>query len=87
MAVVDADVGGRWGGEHLALVLEGIVCLDDGDGEVTGGFLLLNARPSLPPPPRCLTPQTSTMGLMTMQTKGIKGKGVWYWAHLEPILV
>ncbi|OAY71898.1 hypothetical protein ACMD2_24920 [Ananas comosus] len=26
-------------------------------------------------------------GLMTVRTKAIKGKGAWYWAHLEPILV
>lgn len=37
VAVVDADVGGRGGGDDLALVLEGRVGLDDGDGELTGG--------------------------------------------------
>ncbi|XP_077246650.1 uncharacterized protein LOC143886525 [Tasmannia lanceolata] len=26
-------------------------------------------------------------GLVTVRTKAIKGKGAWYWAHLEPILV
>lgn len=26
-------------------------------------------------------------GLMTVRAKAIKGKGAWYWAHLEPILV
>ncbi|KAI3793075.1 hypothetical protein L1987_35688 [Smallanthus sonchifolius] len=26
-------------------------------------------------------------GLTTVRTKAIKGKGAWYWAHLEPILV
>nr|XP_007152409.1 hypothetical protein PHAVU_004G127700g [Phaseolus vulgaris]ESW24403.1 hypothetical protein PHAVU_004G127700g [Phaseolus vulgaris] len=26
-------------------------------------------------------------GLLTVRTKAIKGKGAWYWAHLEPILV
>ncbi|XP_057978043.1 uncharacterized protein LOC131164680 isoform X3 [Malania oleifera] len=26
-------------------------------------------------------------GLMMVRTKAIKGKGAWYWAHLEPILV
>ncbi|KAK9060930.1 hypothetical protein SSX86_018110 [Deinandra increscens subsp. villosa] len=26
-------------------------------------------------------------GLRTVRTKAIKGKGAWYWAHLEPILV
>ncbi|KAG9445390.1 hypothetical protein H6P81_016730 [Aristolochia fimbriata] len=26
-------------------------------------------------------------GLITVRTKAIKGKGAWYWAHLEPILV
>ncbi|CAN8294017.1 unnamed protein product [Cochlearia groenlandica] len=26
-------------------------------------------------------------GLMTVRTKAVKGKGAWYWSHLEPILV
>ena len=26
-------------------------------------------------------------GLTTVRTKAIKGKGAWYWVHLEPILV
>lgn len=26
-------------------------------------------------------------GLVTVRTKAIKGKGAWYWAHLEPLLV
>ncbi|KAJ0256878.1 hypothetical protein HA466_0078420 [Hirschfeldia incana] len=26
-------------------------------------------------------------GLMTVRTKAVKGKGAWYWTHLEPILV
>ncbi|KAL6228263.1 hypothetical protein ACLB2K_002217 [Fragaria x ananassa] len=26
-------------------------------------------------------------GLVTVRTKAIKGKGAWYWAHLEPVLV
>ncbi|KAL3498717.1 hypothetical protein ACH5RR_041449 [Cinchona calisaya] len=26
-------------------------------------------------------------GLITVKTKAVKGKGAWYWAHLEPILV
>ncbi|KAJ6851609.1 uncharacterized protein M6B38_259870 [Iris pallida] len=26
-------------------------------------------------------------GLLTVKTKAIKGKGAWYWAHLEPILL
>ncbi|CAI8593535.1 unnamed protein product [Vicia faba] len=26
-------------------------------------------------------------GLVTVRTKAIKGKGAWYWTHLEPILV
>ncbi|KAJ0250518.1 Uncharacterized protein HA466_0138400 [Hirschfeldia incana] len=26
-------------------------------------------------------------GLLTVRTKAVKGKGAWYWAHLEPILV
>ncbi|KAL4592810.1 hypothetical protein LXL04_005815 [Taraxacum kok-saghyz] len=26
-------------------------------------------------------------GLMIVRTKAIKGKGAWYWAHLEPVLV
>ncbi|XP_020236225.1 uncharacterized protein LOC109815821 isoform X2 [Cajanus cajan] len=26
-------------------------------------------------------------GLLTVRTRAIKGKGAWYWAHLEPILV
>ncbi|KAF7828368.1 Ribonuclease H-like domain containing protein [Senna tora] len=26
-------------------------------------------------------------GLMMVRTKAIKGKGAWYWAHLEPLLV
>ncbi|KAJ8771411.1 hypothetical protein K2173_026588 [Erythroxylum novogranatense] len=26
-------------------------------------------------------------GLMTIKTKAIKGKGAWYWAHLEPVLI
>ncbi|GFZ15231.1 hypothetical protein Acr_24g0014210 [Actinidia rufa] len=26
-------------------------------------------------------------GLVTVRTKAIKGKGAWYWAHFEPILV
>ncbi|XP_058084992.1 uncharacterized protein LOC131232635 isoform X2 [Magnolia sinica] len=26
-------------------------------------------------------------GLITVRTKAIKGKGAWYWAHLEPMLV
>ncbi|KAI3822150.1 hypothetical protein L1987_09732 [Smallanthus sonchifolius] len=26
-------------------------------------------------------------GLMMIRTKAIKGKGAWYWAHLEPVLV
>lgn len=34
VAVIDADEGGGRRGEHLALVLEGIVGLNDGDGEL-----------------------------------------------------
>ncbi|KAM5557137.1 hypothetical protein ABKV19_024497 [Rosa sericea] len=26
-------------------------------------------------------------GLVTVRTKAIKGKGAWYWAHLEPVMV
>lgn len=26
-------------------------------------------------------------GLLTVRTKAVKGKGAWYWAHLEPILI
>ncbi|KAL2550241.1 hypothetical protein Fot_11771 [Forsythia ovata] len=26
-------------------------------------------------------------GLLTVRTKAIKGKGAWYWSHLEPILI
>eukprot|EP00257_Ricinus_communis_P000969 XP_002510913.2 uncharacterized protein LOC8266034 [Ricinus communis] len=26
-------------------------------------------------------------GLITIRTKAVKGKGAWYWAHLEPILI
>ncbi|XP_018442358.1 uncharacterized protein LOC108814311 [Raphanus sativus] len=26
-------------------------------------------------------------GLMTVRTKAVRGKGAWYWTHLEPILV
>ncbi len=26
-------------------------------------------------------------GLVMVRTKAIKGKGAWYWAHLEPLLV
>ncbi|KAL3521447.1 hypothetical protein ACH5RR_019596 [Cinchona calisaya] len=26
-------------------------------------------------------------GLATVRTKAVKGKGAWYWAHLEPILI
>ncbi|XP_054787371.1 uncharacterized protein LOC129293431 isoform X1 [Prosopis cineraria] len=26
-------------------------------------------------------------GLVTVRTKALKGKGAWYWAHLEPILI
>ncbi|KAF2618550.1 hypothetical protein F2Q68_00042471 [Brassica cretica] len=26
-------------------------------------------------------------GLLTVRTKAVKGKGAWYWTHLEPILV
>ncbi|KAK4385066.1 hypothetical protein Sango_2630600 [Sesamum angolense] len=26
-------------------------------------------------------------GLVTVRTKAVKGKGAWYWAHLEPILI
>ncbi|KAL3834583.1 hypothetical protein ACJIZ3_009319 [Penstemon smallii] len=26
-------------------------------------------------------------GLMTIRTKAVKGKGAWYWAHFEPILI
>ncbi|PSS33156.1 Methylenetetrahydrofolate--tRNA-(uracil-5-)- methyltransferase, partial [Actinidia chinensis var. chinensis] len=26
-------------------------------------------------------------GLVTVRTKAIKGKGAWYWAHFEPILL
>ncbi|XP_057449870.1 uncharacterized protein LOC130741096 [Lotus japonicus] len=26
-------------------------------------------------------------GLVTVRTKAVKGKGAWYWAHLEPMLV
>ncbi|KAL2334493.1 hypothetical protein Fmac_015706 [Flemingia macrophylla] len=26
-------------------------------------------------------------GLVTVRTKAIKGKGAWYWAHLEPVLL
>lgn len=37
MAVVDADVRGGRRGEHLSLVLERGVGLDDGDGVVAGG--------------------------------------------------
>ncbi|RRT64951.1 hypothetical protein B296_00027831 [Ensete ventricosum] len=38
VAIIDADVGGGRGGEHLALVLEGDVGLGDSDGELTGGM-------------------------------------------------
>ena len=37
VAVVDADVGGVGGGEDLALILETVIGLGDGDGEVAGG--------------------------------------------------
>lgn len=37
MAVVDTDIRGGRRGEHLSLVLERRVGLDDGDGEVAGG--------------------------------------------------
>lgn len=37
VAVVDPDEGGGRGGDHLALVLQGVVGLDDCDGELAGG--------------------------------------------------
>ncbi|XP_050387844.1 uncharacterized protein LOC126804111 [Argentina anserina] len=51
------------------------------------------ADPSSDPPPlspdeaagRALTKRYE--GLVTVRTKAIKGKGAWYWAHLEPVLV
>ncbi|XP_024996637.1 uncharacterized protein LOC112529549 [Cynara cardunculus var. scolymus] len=55
--------------------------------------------PPPPPPPPPSPPPESTdeaaakivhkrfEGLMMVRTKAIKGKGAWYWTHLEPILV
>jgi len=37
VAVIDADVGSGGGGEDLALILETVIGLCDGDGEVAGG--------------------------------------------------
>ncbi|XP_010476210.1 PREDICTED: uncharacterized protein LOC104755506 [Camelina sativa] len=55
------------------------------------------APPPPPPPPSIdgLTTDELTAkalnkryeGLMTVRTKAVKGKGAWYWTHLEPILV
>ncbi|KAI3682020.1 hypothetical protein L2E82_50331 [Cichorium intybus] len=52
--------------------------------------------PSSPPPPPPVTESTDETaakivhkryeGLVMVRTKAIKGKGAWYWAHLEPIL-
>lgn len=36
VAVEDAEVGGGGRGEHLPLILERVIGLDDGDGEVAG---------------------------------------------------
>ncbi|XP_076917988.1 uncharacterized protein LOC143578220 [Bidens hawaiensis] len=47
-----------------------------------------------PPPPELTTDELAVkvvnkryQGLIMVRTKAIKGKGAWYWAHLEPILV
>ncbi|KAG6606146.1 hypothetical protein SDJN02_02891, partial [Cucurbita argyrosperma subsp. argyrosperma] len=55
---------------------------------------------STPPPPTAVESGSSSAdeltakavhkryeGLLVVRTKAIKGKGAWYWAHLEPILV
>ncbi|KAJ0248080.1 hypothetical protein HA466_0164430 [Hirschfeldia incana] len=51
--------------------------------------------PPPPPPPSEITTEELTVkalnkryeGLMTVRTKAVKGKGAWYWTHLEPTLV
>ncbi|GJY94775.1 putative transcription factor/ chromatin remodeling BED-type(Zn) family protein [Tanacetum coccineum] len=52
--------------------------------------------PSSSPPPLSVATTDETAvknvnkryeGLMMVRTKAIKGKGAWYWSHLEPILV
>ncbi|CAH8388956.1 unnamed protein product [Eruca vesicaria subsp. sativa] len=48
-----------------------------------------------PPPTPAITTEELTVkalnkryeGLMTVRTKAVKGKGAWYWTHLEPTLV
>ncbi|KAJ4879226.1 Uncharacterized protein Rs2_36280 [Raphanus sativus] len=47
-----------------------------------------------PPPPEVTTEELTVKalnkryeGLMTVRTKAVKGKGAWYWTHLEPTLV
>nr|XP_043630940.1 uncharacterized protein LOC122602304 [Erigeron canadensis] len=47
---------------------------------------------SLPPPESTGSTPVKTVnkryeGLVMVRTKAIKGKGAWYWSHLEPILV
>ncbi|KAI3691708.1 hypothetical protein L6452_31510 [Arctium lappa] len=50
-------------------------------------------QPSSSPPPESTESTAAKMvnkrfeGLMMVRTKAIKGKGAWYWTHLEPILV
>ncbi|KAL0697664.1 hypothetical protein Bca4012_053786 [Brassica carinata] len=50
--------------------------------------------PPPPPPPEITTDELTVKalnkryeGLMTVKTKAVKGKGAWYWTHLEPTLV
>ncbi|KAF3571966.1 hypothetical protein F2Q69_00060735 [Brassica cretica] len=48
-----------------------------------------------PPPPPAITTEELTVkalnkryeGLTTVRNKAVKGKGAWYWTHLEPTLV
>ncbi|XP_076960912.1 uncharacterized protein LOC143637398 [Bidens hawaiensis] len=49
-----------------------------------------SSPPPPPPPPESTESNTLTKryeGLVMVRTKAIKGKGAWYWSHLEPILI
>ena len=48
MAVVDADVGGGGGGEHLALIFKAVIGLSNGYGEVAGEVRLQVGVPQKP---------------------------------------
>ncbi|XP_052171720.1 LOW QUALITY PROTEIN: uncharacterized protein LOC127787694 [Diospyros lotus] len=53
-----------------------------------------STQPAEPPPPGLTAEELAAKavhkryeGLVMVRTKAIKGKGAWYWAHLEPVLV